>query len=222
MKMRLGAAVTASVVSLAGAAWGETRLTVDTASGSPGDRIVIRAGYNVTTPLHSIDPSGRLLLNGQIDVYTLYLPGTRGDFVGFYGTKDETQLELTSDYFAPTGRLNGGDFRYEITSVHPAPGGGGSPEVRFGYDAPGEGLKAFSDALTRDGRSLELGVGNLYDDEVLYANRPGLYDVSIVAWDANGRYTDSAPVTFRIDVIPEPGMGLLGLGAGLLLRRRRR
>ena len=216
-------AVLGAVIGLgAAAALGETRLTVDTASGSPGDRIVIRAGYNVTTPVHSIDSSGRLLLNGQIDVYTLYLPGTRGDFLGFYGTKDETQLELTSDWFAPTGRLNGGDFRYEITSVQPVPGGGGSPNVRYGYNAPGEGLEAFSDGLTRDGRSVELGVGNLYDDEVMYADRPGLYDVSIVAWDANGRYADSAPVTFRIDVIPEPAMGLLGLGAAMLLRHRRR
>lgn len=220
--MRLSA-VLAAVMGLGGAAaLGETRLTVDTASGSPGDRIVIRAGYNVTTPVHSIDSSGRLLLNGQIDVYTLYLPATRGDFLGFYGTKDETQLELTSDWFAPTGRLNGGDFRYEITSVQPVPGGGGSPDVRYGYNAPGEGLEAFSDALTRDRRSLELGVGNLYDDEVMYADRPGLYDVSIVAWDSNSRYADSAPVTFRIDVIPEPVTALLGLGAAMLLRHRRR
>lgn len=222
MRMRLGATFVAAIVGGAVAVCGETRLTVDTASGSPGDRIVIRAGYNVTTPVHSIDSSGRLLLNGQIDVYVLYLPTVRGDFTGFYGTKDETQLELTSDYFAATGRLNGGDFRYEITSVQPVPGGGGSPDVRFGYGATGEGFEAFSDAPVRDGRSLELGVGNLYDDEVMYANRPGFYDVSIVAWDANGRYADSAPVTFRVDVIPEPAIGLVGLGAAMLLRHRRR
>lgn len=186
----------------------ETHITVDTASGMPGDPISIRAGYlqseSIRPSVYRIDSTGRLTLNGQPDVYTLDQPVRTGPFTGFLASLDETQLEVTSNYYAPTGRVDGGNFEYEITSVTPVAGGGGTPGARFGFTAVEEGLAAISSGATREARSFDLGVGNLYDDEVMIADRPGLYDVSLVAWDSNHRYTDSAPVTFRINVVPEP------------------
>ena len=219
--------VTVPIVLLACATAGaETHITVDTASGQPGDAISIRAGYyqseSIPPNVYRIDSTARLTLNGQPDVYRLDQPVRTGPFAGFMESLDETQLELTSNFYQPTGRLDGGDFRYEITSVTPVAGGGGTMGARFAVAAPQEGLSGISSGEKRDDRSYDVGVGNLYDDEVMLADRPGLYDVSVVAWDANGRYADSAPVTFRINVIPEPVLApLLGF-VGLAFARRTR
>jgi hypothetical protein len=186
----------------------ETHITVDTASGQPGDPITIRAGYlqseSIRPSVYRIDSAGRLTLNGQPDVYTLDQPVRTGPFAGFLASLDETQLEVTSNFYAATGRLDGGNFEYEITSVTRVPGAGGTTGARFGFTAVEEGLQAISSGATREARSFNLGLGNLYDDEVMIADRPGLYDVSLVAWDSNHRYADSAPITFRINVVPEP------------------
>lgn len=194
--------------AIAAPAAAETHLSVDTASGQPGDPISIRAGYiqseAIRPSIYRIDSTGRLTLNGQPDVYTLDQPVRTGPFAGFLASLDETQLEVTSNFYAPTGRLAGGDFEYEITSVMPVAGGGGVSGARFGFTAVEEGLSAISSGSTREARSFDVGVGNLYDDEAMIADRPGLYDVTIVAWDANHRYSDSTPVTFRINVVPEP------------------
>src|SRR5437660_12404917 len=108
--------VAAAVAFGAASASAETHVGVDTPSGQPGDRISIRAGYYSTESIpphrYTIDPStGRLLLNGQPDVYVLSQLMRTGPFAGFYGSVDESQLELTSNYYANTGRLDGGDFQ---------------------------------------------------------------------------------------------------------------
>lgn len=213
--------------AIAAPAGAETHITVDTTSGQPGDPISIRAGYlqseAIRPSIYRIDSTGRLTLNGQPDVYTLDQPVRTGSFTGFLASLDETQLEVTSNYYAPTGRLAGGNFEYEITSVTPVPGGGGTPGARFGFTAVEKGLAAISSGATREARSFDLGVGNLYDDEVMIADRPGLYDVSLVAWDSNHRYTDSAPMTFRINVVPEPAFTpIFLLSLVCALRRARR
>jgi len=215
------AAIAAALVAASASA--ETHVSVDTASGQPGDPISIHAGYYSTESIpphrYTIDPStGRLLLNGQPDVYILSQPARTGPFTGFFGSVDETQLEFTSNFYASTGRLDGGDFQYEITSVTPVPGGGGAAGARFALQAAEEGKFALSSAATRLGRSYDVGVNNLYDDEVMLADLPGLYDVTVVAWDANGKFTDSAPLTFRINVVPEPStLALAAIGCAFLL-----
>lgn len=212
------AALAACLVASASA---ETHVAVDVS----GNQIVIRAGYypsELYAPTHySIDSTGRLLLNGNPDEYVLDQPLTINS-TPFYASLDETQLELSSNYYANTGRLDGGDFRYEMTSVVPVPGGGGVVGAVFGIRAAEEGLLALSSAPTRAGRSYDIGLGNLYDDEMMVANQPGVYDVSVVAWDANGKYADSAPLTFHIDVVPEPSSLVLAALPLLALRRRAR
>lgn len=230
MKLALTAAAFA-VACLAAFAGAETHVAVDTTAGQPGDRIQIRAGYYPTESIpphrYTIDTTtGRLLLNGQPDVYVLSQPVYPDGTTLFYGSVDETQLELSSNYYANTGRLDGGDFEYEITSVTALPGGGGVAGARFGVQAAEEGRFALSSAATRAARSYDVGVNNLFDDEVMLADQKGLYDVTVVAWDANGKYVDSAPLTFRIDVIPEPtaivppGILLLGFRRRLTTERR--
>jgi hypothetical protein len=221
------AVVMVLLATICSPALGETHITVDTAAGKAGDPISIRAGYYQTEAIganrYALDATGRLLHNGNPDVYVLNQPIRTGPFAGFYGSLDETQLELTTNFYANTGRLDGGDFRYEITSVTPIPGGGGVDGLQFGFAAPEEGLYAISSDSTRAGRSLDLGVNTLYDDEVMVADRPGLYDVTLVAWDANAKYTDSAPVTFRITVAPEPtaaAMWLFVIGVSFARRTR--
>jgi hypothetical protein len=80
----------------------------------------------------------------------------------------------------------------------------------------------FSNAATRPGRSFDTMIAG-HDHEQGYAfSTPGLYDVTFIAWDSNGRYADSAPVTVRFNVVPTPGAAaVLGLG-GLFAARRRR
>jgi hypothetical protein len=221
------AVVLVMLATVGPSAFGETHITVDTAAGKAGDPISIRAGYYQTEAIganrYALDATGRLLHNGNPDVYVLNQPIRTGPLAVFYGSLDETQLELTSNFYATTGRLDGGDFRYEITSVTPVPGGGGADGSRFGFAAPEEGLYALSSGRTRAGRSLDLGINTLYDDEVMVADRPGLYDVTLVAWDANSKYTDSAPVTFRIAVAPEPTAAAMWLSViGLSIARRTR
>ena len=215
-----GAAMSAlAVLTLASAAGAHNHITVDTVSGAFGDQILIRAGYLATETSFSVS-GGRLLYNGSVATYVvgeqLSQPGALN---GAYFSQD---ILLTSDFFYATGRLNGGNFRWELASVAAVSGGGGTVGWgEFGLDGTFESLAA-SDAATRMGRSYDTLAGYHEHEQAAYFTAPGTYDVTFIAWDSNGRYADSAPLTVRFDVVPAPGAIAAIAVAGLAGVRRRR
>jgi len=214
-----------SCAALTAAAYGDNHLGIDTTSGNPGDQIVIRAGYYSNETQFTIS-NDRLLENGLTAVYDISTPLLdSGSSTGWYS---EDALTLASDFYFTTGRLNGGSFKFEFSSIVPL--SGGSAILAWGdyaEDAQGDTVEPFipsalSNSATRLGRSFDVGVNEHDDDQGLAFSAPGLYDVTFVAWDSNGRYLDSAPVTARFNVIPASGSaGLLAMAALATGRRRR-
>jgi hypothetical protein len=214
-----GAAMSAlAVLTLASAAGAHNHITVDTVSGAFGDQILIRAGYLATETSFSVS-GGRLLYNGSVATYVvgeqLSQPGALN---GAYFSQD---ILLTSDFFYATGRLNGGNFRWELASVTALSGAGTVGWGEFDHDGVFSSL-ASSDAGTRLGRSYDTLAGYHEHEQAAYFTAPGTYDVTFVAWDSNGRYADSAPLTVRFEVVPAPGAIALLAVAGIGASRRRR
>jgi hypothetical protein len=219
IKSLSGAAMSAlAVLTLASAAGAHNHITVDTVSGAFGDQILIRAGYLATETSFSVS-GGRLLYNGSAATYVvgeqLSQPGALN---GAYFSQD---ILLTSDFFYATGRLNGGNFRWELASVTALSGAGTVGWGEFDHDGVFSSL-ASSDAGTRLGRSYDTLAGYHEHEQAAYFTAPGTYDVTFVAWDSNGRYADSAPLTVRFEVVPAPGAIALLAVAGIGASRRRR
>ncbi len=215
--------LTAAALALAASpALAHIHLTVDTASGAAGDAVQIRAGYLPADSSMSI-AGGRLLMDGSPMVFDVDVQLTdSGPSTGWYAGDE---LLLTSDFYFATGRLDGGNFQWELAAIASIDRGG--TVVAWGDFFEKDGVEpytpsAFSDAGTRLGRSFDSGIAG-HDHEQGYAfSAPGLYDVTFIAWDSNGRYADSEPVTVTFNVIPSPGAGALALAALALPSRRRR
>jgi len=192
----------------------ESHVTVDSASGS----LDLVVGYLPGEEGFSIGADRHLLLDGSIAVYDTVLTWPSGEFAGWQINR---QFVLTSDFFASTGRLDGGDFAYEILDISPVSG----PETIFAWGDVEGGLHnvARSDGATRSDRSFEIGFDGHPEFQQAFFRDPGLYDVTFQAWDQNGIYADSPTITVRYRSVPAPGsIGLLALGGTLLCRRRRR
>lgn len=214
---QLIASLAVSVV--AGSALADNHMGVDTAAGAPGNQVLIRAGYYPAETSYTIS-GGRLRLDGDIAVYDVVDQLSQaGPYSGWYAGQE---LLLTSDFYASTGHLNGGNFMWELASITPLSGGPGIGSWGD-FDALGEFTpSALTSAGTRIGRSFDTAT-NQHDEDQAYAfSAPGLYDLTFIAWDSNGVYTDSASVTVRFNVVPAPGAAVaLGLGALVASRRRR-
>ncbi|MFO0838906.1 MAG: hypothetical protein U1D55_10300 [Phycisphaerae bacterium] len=207
-----------AALALASSSFAHIHLTVDTANGQAGDPILIGAGYLPAESMFTIDSSGRLLESGNIAVFDVIDSLTQpGSLVDGWFAGDE--VLLTSDFYFATGRLDGGNFQYELSGLTAI--GGGGANVGWGdFGASGFSPSALSNAATRLGRSFDTQVGG-HDHEQGYAiSGPGLYDLRLVAWDSNGRYTDSTPVTFRLNVVPEPASAILLATILIAIRRR--
>ena len=177
--------------------------------------------------------NGQLLQAGLPLTYTLDNgPLAGGTFGGaFDGFLTGPAPTLTSDLPAAQAALAGADVQYELAAVTPVTGAGGAAGNVLAYSIPAdptEGVtyqSARTDGPTLADRSLDYGVGEHLHGVSLYSRLPGLYDLTLIAHDANGLLADSAPVSLRVNAVspvPEPAsLGLLG-GAGLLLLRRRR
>jgi len=187
------AAVMCTVVFGNTVALAHNHITVD----SVGGRIVVRAGYYGDEGGFAIDPTGRLLADGKIAVYPVPDELTSGPLDGWKAGDD---ILLTSDFFATTGRLNGGHFHFEIASVTPLNGGPGT--LAWGdFDANWDLQPSASSAgATREARSFDVHFAGHDHDQGYAFSADGLYDVSLVAWDSNGVYADAAPVTIRFQV----------------------
>lgn len=158
-------------------------------------------------------------------------------------TERQTFNPTGGDAFLATGNIDGGSYAYEILDVSPL---GGSPEASFalglmvnpagntdnalrqlkttesGFDAFGvfDHTQASGGAI--GDRSFFLGTGNHFHGWGFFVSAQGLYEVSMRAYDVNGRYTDSDVFTFRVNSVPTPASAaLMGL-AGLASVRRRR
>ncbi|MFI4894419.1 MAG: hypothetical protein ACIAQ0_13470 [Phycisphaerales bacterium JB058] len=177
----------------------------------------IEAGYYASEPDWSIGGDGYVHYQGAINVYHTH------DFHGGYSFGNTATI--TSDFYAASGNLDGGDFYYEIVSLAPVDGGSATEAV-WGFEDHGGGhgfsIEASLSGATRVDRSFHIGVGNHPHGQVTGINGTGIYDLTLVAWDANGVYADSAPVTLRINAVPAPASAALVGLAGLAATRRRR
>lgn len=202
-----------------GAASAHNHVTVDTASGAAGDQILVRAGYLPAESSYAI-AGGRLLQNGEIKVYDVSEQLSAGGPLDGWFAGDE--LLLTSDFYFATGRLDGGNFMWELADVAALSGGPGTL-VWGEFHMPGElDPLADSGAATRLARSFDSGIGGHSHEQGYAFSAPGLYDVTFTVWDSNGRYIDAEPVTVRFDIVPAPGAAaMLALGGMLSARRRR-
>ncbi|GAB5497597.1 MAG: hypothetical protein Phyf2KO_26770 [Phycisphaerales bacterium] len=188
-------------------------LTVNT----DGTTTSIEAGYLASEGDYSIGGDGYVHFQGAINMYH-----THHNHGGYAFGNTAT---ITSDFYAASGNLDGGDFYYEIVGFT-AVDGGSATEAIWGFEAHGGGdgfdIAASSNGATRLDRSFGVGVGGHPHGQVTGINGLGIYDLTLVAWDANGVYGDSAPVTLRINAVPAPASAaLLGL-AGVAATRRRR
>lgn len=174
-------------------------ITVDTQSTVDGPQVVIRAGYLPNeTAMTIVD--GRLFRDGEIAVYNSIDPLPQSGPLS--GWPAGFELVLTSDYYFSSGRLTGGNFMWEIVSV--APVAGDDAILAWGeFDDFGTfNDTARSDAVTRPARSYNTFIGGHEHMQGCALSSPGLYDVTFIAWDSNGVYLDSEPVTIRFDSRP--------------------
>jgi hypothetical protein len=194
----------AAAVHLASPLLAHDHLTVDTMNG----KIVVRVGYYGNEAGFSIDPTGRLMADGRLAIFEVPDELSSGPLAGWKGGYD---LLLTSDYFLATGRLRGGSFRYEIGSVTPITGAPGV--LAWGdFDSNWDFQPACgSDGVTRAARSYDVGIGGHNHEQGYAFSADGLYDVSIVAWDVNGVYSDADPVTIRFHVGNAPSCAFADL-----------
>lgn len=182
-----------------------------------GTTTSIEAGYYASEPDWSIGADGYVHNQGSINVYeTHHLHG---------GYSFGNTATISSDFYAASGNLDGGDFYYELVSLVALDGGSATNAI-WGFEDHGGGdgfdVEASLDGATRIERSFGVGVGNHPHGQVTGIDGVGLYDLTIVAWDANGIYGDSAPVTLRINAVPAPASAaLLGVAGIAGLRRRR-
>jgi hypothetical protein len=187
-----------SVFAIACAASAHNHVTVDTASGSAGDKILLKAGYYPTESAFSISDH-RLLKNGLTACYDLPDTFVSGPVVGWFGGGE---VLLTSDYFFLTGRLNGGDFRWEMASVSHVLAG--FTRVVWGAfdEFGGYSVMAASDGGTRTMRSFSTPAGDHNHDQAYGFDAAGLFDVTFVVWDASGKFVDSDPISIRFRAGP--------------------
>jgi hypothetical protein len=91
----------------------------------------------------------------------------------------------------------------------------------FDHDGMFAGM-ASSSAGSRIGRSYDTLAGYHEHEQAAYFTAVGTYDVTVIAWDSNGRYADSAPVTIRFAVVPAPGaIAAIAIVGACGMRRRR-
>jgi hypothetical protein len=171
-------------------------ITVDTFVQEGVPTTLIDAGYNASESAFEIDPTGRLTESGQIAVFRLTDSVMSGG--ALEGWWAGLAFTLTSDFYFSTGRLDGGDFRFEIAEVDAV--SGPAARAAFGtFDGASPVVEADSAGADREGRSFPVGAGSHRHGQFQAVSERGLYDVTLIAWDANGAYADSAPVTIRMN-----------------------
>lgn len=219
MKIQTRLLASAAVIALAAvpALAHHHHVTVRTPTGTPGEQLQLVVGYYEDELDLSIDPkSGQILDGGSTFVVALPTLIDRGPLSGMFTGEG---LSLTSDFFAKDGVLDGGDIYYEMVAVQPVEG----PESEGAWCTTDEDsgevlIEAVSSGESRVDRSLHVGVGGHPHGQIMAIAEEGEYDITLVAWDINGVFLDSAPVIVRVHAhVPTPdfdGDGIVG-GADL-------
>lgn len=196
-------------------------VTVRTATGTPGEPLVMAVGYYEKEADLSIDPKTGQILDGEMP-FEVHLPTllAKGPLAGMYTGEG---LSLTSDFFAADGLLDGADIYYEMLSVTPVEGESTTAAWCTTDEESGEiVIEAVLGAETREARSLHVGFNGHPHGQLMAVGAEGEYDVTLVAWDANGIFGDSQPVVVRVHaMVPTPdfdGNGIVdGADLGFLL-----
>lgn len=177
-------------------------VTVDTESGIPGDRISIRAGFLPAESAYGVAPDGTLIL-GAVPwrMRLLTTVTTQPGYLGWFAATDTT---LTSDFYFSTGRLAGGDFRFELENITRMDGSPAPAVIAWCVVQSNGSLTnvARTDGGTRAARSFVVGAGAHVHGQYLIGDVRGTYRLSLRAWDANGLYVDSDPVTLEVQIGP--------------------
>jgi hypothetical protein len=194
---------TFTVASLSASALAHhSHITIKTPTGTPGEQIQIVVGYLPDEAHMSLAADGTMLHDGE--PFVLHLPG-RIQTGALAGQLSGTGLSLTSDYFAATGLLSGGDFYYHIASVEPIKSPTCVMSIAHTDEETGDThVEASTGAKGRELQSLYVGVGGHPHGQLCACSEEGLYRVTFVAWDGNGVYADSQPVTILVDAHDNP------------------
>lgn len=213
----------ASPMALAAIVLAHGHVTVDTEGGLPGDRTVVRVGYLPAEAAYYLADDGTLMKGAA--PWRMKLASTVSVPNQFQGWRTATDATLTSDFFYATGRLDGGSFRFELSKVERLDGSPAGAAIGWAVVGAGGALSnvARSDGGLRNDRSFAVGIGGHVHGQYVFGQSPGVFRVTLVAWDANGTYQDSDPVTLEVQVGDLPFGDLNGDGAvtgadlGLLL-----
>ena len=124
---------------------------------------------------------------------------------------------------AADGVLDGAEIEYELVAVTPVEGP--ACDGVWCTTDPETGvvsIEAMSGGATRADRSLHVGFDGHPHGQLLGVTQEGEYDLTLVAWDANGVFLDSDPVIVRVHAhVPTPdfnGDGMVdGADLGFLL-----
>jgi hypothetical protein len=190
---RTALALSALTIAHAASAQDHFHMTVDTAPVMGVPTTLIRAGYLPAENSFTVE-DGRLMFQGEVAVLVIPDQISSGTFSGYFGGQ---QAVLTSDFFFSTGRLTGGNFNFEIADVQTIAG----PPTRVVWvHATGPSsfsLQADSNGASQGQRSYNVGIAGHQHAQLTLIRDEGLYDVTFIAWDTNGVYAPSEPVTVR-------------------------
>jgi hypothetical protein len=200
--MKIRTALTlASLAGLTLSASAHIHTTVDTVSGSPGDQILFVPGYLPAEASYSLE-DGYLKHDGEIAEFPAVVALAQAGPLHDWVAGDE--ILFTSDFYFATGRLDGGNFMWEIVGIERVDGTG-TAELAWGEFGVGGTFMpmAMSDGATREARSFDTAIGQHNHDQGYAFSDHGLYDVKFVIWDSNGKYKDSE--AFKIRFLVEDG-----------------
>lgn len=222
-RLRSSAPVVSLAAAIAALALAHGHVTVDTEGGVPGDRIASRVGYLPAESAYGVAGDGTLM-KGPVP-WRMRLLTSVTVANQFQGWRTATDATLTSDFFYATGRLDGGDFRFELAKVERLDGTPAGGAIGWAVVGTGGSLSnvARSDGALRANRSFVVGIGGHVHGQYVFGQSTGVYRLTLIAWDANGVYADADPVTLEVQVGELPFGDLNGDGTvtgadlGLLL-----